>query len=522
MYKYLPGSLRPVISVLLLSIVSVLLLFILESHKGFSLLDEGYLWYGAQRVMVGEVPIRDFMSYDIGRYYWSAAFMSMLGSNGIVALRVAIAVFEVIALFVGLMVLVRGSAKQSPFFWVLVVITLLAWMAPQFRVFDISLPIVLVGVLAFLIEQPSLRRYFLTGLIVGLAAILGRNHGLYGVVGSLGVMAHLNIKRQSGPRLKPAIASWIFGLLVGYLPVLVFFAVVPGFAQSFWEGVRLLFEGKATNFPLPVPWPWLVPFGQLTVVDVLSGVTQGVLFIAIVAFGLLGIAWVIKKKQRMEPVPATLIASVFLALPYAQFAYSRADIAHLAPGIAPFLMGILALLAVQSPKIKWIFSVLLCGASLLVMLPIHSVWYCYSSKKCVEANVAGDKLKIDQRMANNLALLTKLAEQYAPDGRPFIVAPSWPGAYAALGRKSPMWGIYMELSPPDAALQQAEIERIKSANPGFVVIYDAPLDGRDDMRFRNTHPIVEQYIRDNFEPLKEYAHPAFQTYRDKPIKPAEQ
>ena len=75
-----------------------------------------------------------------------------------------------------------------------------------------------------------------------------------------------------------------------------------------------------------------------------------------------------------------------------------------------------------------------------------------------------------------------------------------------------MWEIYA-IFPRSEGFQRMEIERIKAANPGFVLIFDFPLDGRDELRFRNTHPLIHQYILDNFELLPDSPNPAYQIYK---------
>jgi hypothetical protein len=327
-------------------------------------------------------------------------------------------------------------------------------------------------------------------------------------------MVWLSIKRKEGPGLTKGFALWVVGVVTGYMPMILMMLLLPGFAAAFWESIAFLFELKATNFPLPIPWPWRVEFASKPLGDGIRGVLVSLFFLATVVFGVLSIAWVFWQKFQNKQVSPALVAAAFLSIPYAHYAYSRADVGHLAQGIFPLLVGCLVLLATQPPKIKWPLAILLCTTSLWISLLFHPGWQCHINKQCVNVEISGSNLEVDPGTASDVVLLRKLAEQYAPEGNSFIGTPFWPGAYALLGRKSPMWEIYA-LFPRSQAFEQAEIERLKIAKPGFSFVLDLPLDGRDELRFRNTHPLIHQYILDNFELLSNSPNPAYQIYKTK-------
>lgn len=500
---------------LVISCLVVLISFLWQGNKGFNLWDEGFLWYGVQRVLIGEVPIRDFMAYDPGRYYWSAALVSIFGDNGIMSVRAAVAAFQALGLCLGLLLVARSEKLKDRLdivFWLITVATLVVWMFPRHKLFDISISILLIGILTYLVSKPTPKRYLIAGACVGLVAVFGRNHGMYGTFGSLGVIAWLSIKNNSGPGFIKAVVLWGTGVVIGFLPIILMTLLIPGFAIAFWESVRFLFEHKATNLPLHIPWPWTVNFAAVSVGDATRGVLIGLFFIGTLIFAGLSILWVVYRKFKEKPVPPSLVASAFLAFPYAHYAFSRADVAHLTHGVFPLLIGCLVLLASARPRIKWPLAVALCGASFWVMHVFHPGWQCFASKQCVEVEIAGKSLQIAHGTANDIALLRQLAVQFAPNGQAFIAMPFWPGAYALLERKSPMWEIYA-LFPRDESFEKKEIERIEASRPGFAFIFDLPLDGRDELRFKNTHPLINQYILDNFDPASIAQNPTYQIYR---------
>lgn len=505
------------IKVLLFAIFLVLLSFIWQGNIGFGLADESYLWYGYQRVLLGEVPIRDFMSYDPGRYYFTAGLAKLFGDSGIMSLRAYVAVFQALGLFVGLFLIIQSrriKSKSDTIFILLAAITLVVWMLPRHKLFDISISIFLVGILTYLILNPVSKRYFLTGVCVGLIAFFGRNHGVYGAIGSLGVIAWLSIQNLSNISFIKAISLWGGGVILGFSPIIMMSLFIPGFGIAFWESVRFLFELKATNLPLPIPWPWTVNFSAASFGGATRGVLIGLFFIGTLLFAGLSLAWVIYRRFRSEVTPPALVASAFLAIPYAHYAFSRADVNHLAQGIFPMLVGVIVLLFISTKKFKWPLVLVLCSTSLWVTYIKHPGWHCSESKKCVATEISGAQIKVSPNRAAQISLIKMLVDKYAPNGESYVVTPLSPGAYALFERKSPMWEIYA-LLPRNESFEEKEIERIKTSKPKFAIIYDYPLDGREELRFKNTHPLINQYFLDNFDILDSESikyDPRFQIY----------
>ncbi len=494
--------------------LAVLFSFLWQGHKGFNLGDEGFLWYGTQQVLAGEVPIRDFMAYDPGRYYWSAALMSLFGNDGIMSLRAAVAIFQVIGLSVGLLLIGRtftGNRASDMTYLLLGAVTLLAWMYPRHKLFDISLSILLIGTLTYWIEKPTSHRYYLAGLAVGVAAFFGRNHGLYGAAGSLGALLFLALNRVERPGWIKGGALWCAGVVTGYAPMLYMWLAIPGFRATFFRGVRSMMERGSTNLTLPIPWPWRVDFAALPIIEAVRGVLIGCFFLGIVIFGVLSLVAIIHHYLRGRAIAPVWIACALLALPYAHYAYSRADVGHLAHGIFPLLIGALFLLYARRPAIKWPLALLLGGASLGVMYALHPGWQARSHPGWTEVEISGDRLQVDPFTAHDIALLRELVETYAPDGQNFLATPYWPGAYALMGQRSPMWAHYA-LWPRSEERQLEEIERLREVQPRFALVIDFPLDGREDRRFRHTNPLIYQYIREHFEDRSTAYHSVYEIY----------
>lgn len=453
--------------------------------------DEGYLWYGVQRVMAGEVPLRDFMSYELGRYYLTAALLVPFKAHGILALRAGLAV--VAAMGIALATGVVGSAWRISRVWQLLPVTALftLWMVPRHKSFDIAICALLLLCLYRLFRAPCASRYFQLGLSVGAAAVIGQNHGVYGVVATLLAMTLLYYRDRGDVRLE-WLVCWAGGVLAGYSPVLLAASFVPGYLDVEKSVLHyLLFEYGGTNLPLPTPWPWISEASSDG--TSLSQLTLGLFFLGIPVALVASAAFLLRRLPRdAGPSASLFMAAWALAVPYANVAFSRADAPHLAQAILPFLVLALAAasLAWRLNAGKYLAVAVLLLISLPVAVPLQPRWALHHPPQLEAVPVQGDTVMVDKGAAR------MLAEAAQVDGL-VLALPYYPGLLAALNEKSPIWEIY-PLFPRQSSFELAEIARLSSSPITSIMISTAPLDGRKNLAYPMTHPLTYRYIQEHF------------------------
>jgi len=517
-----PGRPRyAIVKIALISSVLVGLSFWLQGSINIGLSDEGYLWYGAIHTALGKVPIRDFQSYDPGRYYW-AAIWSFLFGDGILALRLSTAVFQFIGLTLGLLAARRAVSS----YWALALVGLLlvVWMYPRHKLFDISLSMAAVFFAVRLLERPTLWRHFSAGLFVGLAAFFGRNHGFYGFFAFFLLILFIWMRIYRADLAK-RLFSWLGGIALGYFPMLVMVLFIPGFFDSFVDSVLFLFEQGTTNLPLPVPWPWRTDYSGMSPLDVLHKFFTGCWFLVMPIFYLFAGVSIFTVARENIRERTLLIASTFVGVFYMHYAFSRPDIAHLAHGVHPFLLGAVSLPAVfgfnrkKALAIATAVFLTLMTLFTMVLRTNYLAEYLLNRDMYAEYDVGGDTLLIDRRYAHIIDAIKRFEREKVGPGEGLFLAPYFPILYPILERDSPTWAIYFLFKTP-LEEQEEMITALEEKNVRWAVVGDFALNNIEENRFRNTNALLWWYLLENFEPTYNYGLPVNYIFMKK-VKTAE-
>jgi hypothetical protein len=474
--------------------------YLISGDVGVGMADEGFLWYGAQRTALGEVPLRDFQSYEPLRYYWCAAWSHLFG-DGLLGLRLSAAAFQALALFFGLLAARRATTHP----WQLAIIApvLVAWMFPRYKLFDSGVSLMAVYGAVRLVESPSVRAHFLVGCFTGLVGFLGRNHALYALLGFDCLIFLLHFKHRPG-NLGRRLGGFACGVLAGYAPMLVMAALVPGFAHSYLDSL-LFFLHHGSNLPIPYPWPWRLGYEHLRWFE-RAGLAAAVLLpVVIYPAGL----WVaLRTKPEALRGRSLLIGSAFIGAFYIHHVAVRSDFSHLAQSFLPALLALFAFplalpraRAVLARSASW-------GALALVTLlaaPATNPELARFSPGAdaptlVRVEVAGDPLWLHPGQAAYFQQLGAVVHQRVAPEDTLFIAPNAAALYPVLGKVSPTWGIYF-LWVADEKSQERIIGELTAERVRWALIIDNPVAGRRELLFRNSHPLVWQYLVREFEPV---------------------
>lgn len=437
--------------------------------------------------------MRDFHAYDPGRYVWVAAWSLVLG-EGIVAMRLACVLFQCLGVLAGLLAARRLS--QNALFLSGIALLLCVWMHPRYKVFEQTIALMSVYAAVLLLERPTLRRHFAVGIFGGLMAFMGRNHGAYHIV-AFGLL----IAFAAWGNWWRAIPAWVGGLLLGYLPQWLMFFFVPGYWRQFVAELAAIFA-KGTNLTANVPWPWVMPTGYPVWWQSLI-VVEGCFYVALPLFLVIAAIRILQLGRRGLAAHPVFLAAACVSLPYTHYVFSRPDTEHLTHGAPAMVLGAVALgftFSGRWPRLGPACAAFMLGASFLATVSHFGMFFAITSpaETIRWVSVNGERLLMMDYHAHVLASAQRLAEDFAKPDEPILFLPNLPGLYPFTRRRSPTRQIYF-IFPAAPEEDRALLAEINAAGVQWVMMHDYALDGRDALRFRNTHPIVFAWLRENFD-----------------------
>lgn len=494
---------------LLLAVSIVFLWFSLTGDVGLDLMDEGYLWYDTHQTLHGGVPIRDFRSYDPGRYYWGAFWTSLMG-EGIRSLRISGAIMQAIGLFLGLLVARRVIWSN----WAIALfgILLVVWMYPRHKLFEHTLEISALYFAVLLIEKPCLRRYFQAGALVGLAAFFGKNLGVYFLTGFSFLILFLEF--GAGVRqIFSRYAMWLTGVAAGYLPMIFMLLFVPDFAARFADSVARLMGPHAPVKVLPIPFPWTVSLSEMVSWEDVQRFVLGCLFLLVLAVYAIGLLRAVSLRKHAARSASVLTASVFLGIPLLSHFLSRADLDHFFESTTPLLFCLIGFRGAsewnESTRFRtWGIPIL---AALAMFAVVNSPQILFAAQKISHQvlgkgnlepyGVLGDTVWIPDKQIRYLEAVQHFVTARVGPKQMMLIAPYEPGLYRILQIDSPIWDPFPIHNATGEEEDQA-IAELRSKDVRWALIRNAFLDGKPERSFSRTHHKIWEYLNRNSEQVR--------------------
>ena len=459
--------------------------------------DEGFLAYGAVRVMEGQTPNRDFVSLQPPlSFYFVAAVFKSLGTS-LVSLRI----FG-LAIYLSIALLLYGIARRflQPALSLAAAVPAMFFGIPMFNFVPFAvwqgICATLLSVWLFLGAVSGGRSSLavLAGVVTTLSICLRQDQGLYLALSIVVLVTGLWFSRHDGAgasRLQRILVFWIIGVVFSAVGLVIWWWM-QGALPAMFEQLAvfpLTKYGKTSALPFPRFSAQLLAY---------ENALTGLFYFSPVVFGAAGL-WLARRIvsrtfSRESAILAFLL--VWSALYYCQV-LTRSDLNHLLITLPPFflLMAFCWQLVLRGLKTNTIAklstSILVLAAGSVFVWTVHSLVLpdTEKSNELIDVNRGGVKIEGGSWISD----FVRDVQNRTPPDRSILVLPYQPMFYFLCERHNPVRWNYIWRGDQTSAEHEEFIAQSKKDPPAMVLV-----TGEDDVNLY-AKPILD-YVHQEFEP----------------------
>jgi hypothetical protein len=467
-------------------------------RDGIDFGDEGFLAYGAQELMTGRMPNRDFFSVQPPLSFYTVALTFKILGTSLVSLRIlGLSLYTVIPLLIyGIS---RFFLKPTLSLGGAIPAVLLGMPFFNFVPFAVwqGITATLIAVFLYLRatinQRPNLA--FPAGVLTAVSVLLRQDQGLYLIASLLAYMLFLwRVKREPMRTavLRRILYFWLGGIVTMIFPMILYW----------WaEGALVPMADQLVFFPLltythtsSLPFPTFQPDWPLS-----RNLVVGLFYLAPAVELILILLFIIRIRRNglgtKEAVAAFLI--VWSSLYYCQV-LTRSDIYHLLITLPPLFILVVygwqmtceLLTGSRCLKIfRLIIPIFAGGATVWFLWMTHNVFFPVQSNAKEPLMLKRGGVFIEG--ASKLEAFVHDVQKVTPENRSILCLPYQPMFYFLCERRNPTQWNY--LWPGDQTIEDHEtlIRQAKNDPPRVVLIVN-------EDNVRSYAPLITDYIHREF------------------------
>ncbi|HOK13524.1 MAG TPA: glycosyltransferase family 39 protein [Candidatus Kapabacteria bacterium] len=473
--------------------------FLLGANFGLNIYDEGIGIIGAKRILMGEVPYRDFWTIYSPLWYYVLGLWIKLFGNEIFAIRLLTILLNSIS--ISILYNTIKSQNINPYLGTLAALMFLSISPFYGRAIPLALLLVFLTIYLLLNKRKD-SDYVIIGILAALIFSTRHDFGIYAIASTICVAIFENriLKEKRAKQYLIYLTTLLFVLCLNFL----FLHKIGSLGGYFEYAYKFVFEKFGVVRSLPFPNPFIALFEDIPITSRIYNLWLSVVFY--LPFVLIGILFylIIKSKIEISSEGKFFVTVTLFSLIFSAQGMVRSGYEHILPSLLIIVMLITPIMVKLNLANKFYLLFLLIFFSFPpIAKKAQALIYLYSGKSSEIKSHSSKFIKLPKEEAenyNNLIEYVKIFDrsEYLYSGVLYhdkifindIMLYHLTNRYPATK--------YHELHPgqaTEASVQQEIIAQLQSKKPPVIVLYYNKESEKQKIIGEN---YLDEYIRENY------------------------